>query len=182
MLPVNALCFQISRPIIALCCTVVLISLLTSPASSLACTGVNGKEAKTFSNNPDLTKRSPVIEYNSRLKQLTVNAEQLYLHDVLTAVSEATGIIFIDATDRGCDIVSIRFDSLTLAESLSKLLGERSYVSREDEQGVLTVWLLPAGSEERLTDTDIINEEFYDSLRGNELTEELADQLRKLEQ
>ena len=69
-----------------------------------------------------------------------------------------------------------------MSEAISKMLGDRSYVLREDGQKVLTVWLLPIGSQDRLTDTDIINEEFYDSLRGDMLTEELAEQLKKLEQ
>ena len=135
---VNALRSQIGRQSIALCDAAVLISLLSLPASSLACTGINGEEAKTFSKNPALTKRSPVIEYDSRLKQLTVIAEQQHLHDVLTAVSEATGIIFIDATDRGCDIVSIRFDSLTwlnrYRNCLENVAMYRGKMSRECSQ------------------------------------------------
>jgi len=177
-----ALPFKVSKLIVVLRCAVPLIILLLSPALSLACTDVMGEGTNTFSTNLARADQRPFIEYNSRLKQLKVNAEKHYLNNVLAAVSEATGIIIIDFADRGCDIVSVQFDSLSLSEALSKMLGERSYVLREDSQNVLTVWLLPVSSQDRLTDTDIIKEEFYDSLRGNLLSEELAEQLRKLEQ
>jgi hypothetical protein len=177
-----ALRYQVSILIIVLRCTVASVILLPSPALSLTCTGVMRADTDTFSTILPRVDQDPVVEFDAQHKQLKVNARQQYLSNVLTAVSEATGIIFIDNADRGCDIVNIRFDSLSLSEAISKMLGDRSYVLREDGQKVLTVWLLPIGSQDRLTDTDIINEEFYDSLRGSILTEELAEQLKKFEQ
>ena len=42
--------------------------------------------------------------------------------------------------------------------------------------------LLPTGTQDRLFDTDTRRQEFYDGLCGSVLAEELAEQIRQLEE
>jgi hypothetical protein len=127
-------------------------------------------------------ERHTLVEFDATLNRLTVNAKQRHLQEVLNAISEASGLAFIDLSAISCDIVDVQFDSLGWREAMSKLLGERSYILVEDDESSrLTVWLLPRGNGERLVETDILEDEFYQGLRGNKLSDALADQIRMLE-
>ena len=100
---------------------------------------------------------------------------------VLDAITSATGIVFDDESRAACELVDIRFDFIALDRALAQVLRGRSYIVRTGDDGKLVVWLLPPGQGERLTDTDTELEAFYANMKGNRLTEDLANQIERVD-
>ena len=131
----------------------------------------------------NIHEQQPVVEYDHDRRLLSVVAEQQYLSEVLASVTNATGIEFVNDAGSNCEKVSVDFDFLPLESALKILLRDRSYVVRQhSSKDTLSVWLLPPGNGERMTDTDVDKEIFYDDLENALQTQELAKQLKRMEQ
>jgi len=161
--------------------TIAFAFLLPFPVTSVIGSGSAGDDGSVADIYLHQSARHPVIEYNSQLMMLKVNAEQYCLDEILAAISESTNIEFIDLGNSGCDKVSIMFDYLPLKVSLKHVLRGRSYIVKQGINDSTSVWLLPVGDVERLTDVNVKVEEFYETLSGSQEAQYLADQIRSLE-
>lgn len=124
----------------------------------------------------------PTVEYDQQRKQLRISARQQHLNTVLASITDATGIAFINDAGNGCELVNAEFGFLPLENALEQLLRDHSYIVRKEVNDLTSVWLLPVGYAERLTEIDIKVEEFYNGLSGSLETQNLAEQIRSLEQ
>jgi len=164
------------------CRTAALSFLLLLPVASAFCSGSEVKGVTVSGTYTSQPVRHPDIEFNSKLKLLKVNAEQCCLDEILTEISETSNVEFIGLAHSGCEKVSIQIDDMPLQDAMKHLLRGRSYIIREGINEHISVWMLPVGDAERLTEMDIKIDEFYNSLAGSQQAKNLADQIRSLEQ
>ena len=97
----------------------------------MGCNDNMAESAALSDTNLILAESGSVVEFNPRLNQLSISAAQQNLKDVLADISYATGIIFVDYADRGCELASVQIETLSLYDALSSLIGDRSYIVQE---------------------------------------------------
>ena len=126
----------------------------------------------------------PLVVYDAERNLLKVTAEGQTLGSILTMIEQQMDIEFIDQ-DSSAEKVSIQFDFLPLPAAIGRLLADRNYiVENKLDQSLARVWLLPVGE---VADTPVSEDEFavnafYTALQGTKNAEQLAEEVKLLEQ
>jgi hypothetical protein len=160
---------------------VALFVLMPPPAPGSNCPENPGITVPGAGGRLEHRDSGPSVEFDPRRNQLKLTAEGHSLDQVLNETTSATGIEFIGRVGR-CEEVSITFDFLPLEQALARILRGRSYIVEEQPgSGVSRVWLLRGEGEDRLTESELAQRDFYNALQDNPETRKLADELRRLQ-
>jgi hypothetical protein len=123
------------------------------------------------------------VKYDAQRDMVRVSAQGQTVDQILVAIAKTTAVrIGVTRYQDDCGQVNVSFDYLPLEAAVARVLKGSNYViSDESGQGIIGVWILPAGNDAPLTTATIKTQEFFRQFQGQSETERFAEELQRVE-